>query len=106
MFATPPSAAVVDVFADSLRRFDPVGFRAMARASADDLRPVLGGVIAPILPIRGDRDERAPQPVADELHATLTGSTLVTMSGVGHVCNLEAPGDFNEIVRDWLARHP
>ena len=105
MFASPPSVAVVDAFADSLRRFDAVGFRAMARASAEDLRPVLGGVIAPTLLIRGDRDERAPQPVADELHAALTGSTLVTMSGVGHVCNLEAPDDFNEIVRDWLARH-
>ncbi len=105
MFASTPSPAVVAAFGDSMRGFHPRGFRAMAQASAEDLRPLLAGVAAPTLLIHGDRDVRAPRAVADHLHAALSDSTLVTLGGVGHVCNLEAPDDFNATLRDWLLTH-
>ena len=41
MFATRPDPDVVDRFAASMHGFHPVGFRAMARASAEDLRHAL-----------------------------------------------------------------
>ena len=106
MFASTPPAALADAFADSMRAFHPRGFRAIAYAAAEDLRPLLAGIVVPTLLIYGDRDTRAPRSVADHLHATLSDSTLVTLGGVGHVCNLEAPDDFNQTLRDWLRAHP
>ena len=106
MFASTPPAALAAAFGDSMRAFHPLGFRAMARAAAEDLRPLLADVVVPTLLIYGDRDVRAPRAVADHLHATLSDSTLVTLAGVGHVCNLEAPDRFNEVLRDWLRAHP
>ena len=44
MFATPPLADDVDRFATSMRAFHPAGFRAMAHASAEDLRGLLASV--------------------------------------------------------------
>lgn len=105
MFAFPPSTEVVASFDDSLRRFHPAGFRAMARASAEDLEGLLVDIAVPTLLIYGDRDVRAPQSVADHLHAAISGSGLVVLDHAGHVCNLEVPDTFNQIVRAWLADH-
>jgi pimeloyl-ACP methyl ester carboxylesterase len=105
MFASAPSPEAVDRFAASLRAFHPVGFRAMARASAEDLRAGLPAVDVPTLLVYGDRDTRAPMPVAEHLHAAVVGSTLVVLPGLGHVCNLEAPERFNDILRAWLHEH-
>jgi pimeloyl-ACP methyl ester carboxylesterase len=102
MFATSPAPDVVEAFADSLRATHPVGFRAMARAAAEDLRGALAGVDVPTLLIAGDQDVRAPLAVAQALHASIRGSTLVVLQGAGHVCNLEAPGAFNTALRTFL----
>lgn len=103
MYATIPDPQIVERFAVSVRQFHPVGFRAMARASAENLRDALPGIDVPTLLVYGDQDVRAPLPVAEHLHAAITGSTLVVLTGVGHVCNLEAPQPFNDTVRSWLA---
>jgi pimeloyl-ACP methyl ester carboxylesterase len=44
----------IDAFGASMRSFHPVGFRAMARASAEDLRDALPGVDVPTLLVYGD----------------------------------------------------
>jgi pimeloyl-ACP methyl ester carboxylesterase len=97
---TPPE--VVDAFGASMLGFHPVGFRAMARASAEDVRDVLLHVKVPTLLLYGDGDVRAPLTVAEDLHAAIPGSTLVVLPGVGHLCNLEAPEEFNQAVRNFL----
>ena len=43
-----------------------------------------------------------PAGVAEDLHAAIPGSRLVVLPGVGHVCNIEAPDEFNRVVRDVL----
>jgi pimeloyl-ACP methyl ester carboxylesterase len=86
---TPPEA--VDAFRASMLRFHPAGFRAMARASAEDLREVLPHITVPTLLVYGDKDVRAPLTVAEDLHAAISGSTLVLLPDTGHVCNIEAP---------------
>ena len=58
MFASTPPAALAAAFGDSMRAFHPHGLRAMARAAAEDLRPLLAGVVVPTLLISGDRDVR------------------------------------------------
>ena len=67
MFSESPPAATVDQFADALRAFHPAGLRAMARASAEDLRPVLPHIDLPTLLICGDRDVRVPPVVPGHL---------------------------------------
>jgi pimeloyl-ACP methyl ester carboxylesterase len=102
MFSEGTGRDVVDAFGASMRAFHPSGFRAMARASAEDLRAALPDIRVPTLLIYGDNDVRAPLTVAQGLHAGIAGSTLVVLRGAGHVCNVEAPVEFNAAVRDFL----
>ena len=37
--------------------------------------------------------------------AAVPGATQVIIPGVGHICNLEAPLAFNEVLRVHLAQH-
>jgi pimeloyl-ACP methyl ester carboxylesterase len=102
MFSERMTPEAVDVFGGSMLAFHPAGFRAMARASAEDLRSVPPYINVPTLLVYGDKDVRAPLAVAEELHAAISGSTLVVVPGVGHLCNLEAPEEFNTTVRTFL----
>jgi len=98
--ATAPET--VDEFGASMLAFHPAGFRAMARASAEDLRDVLPGINVPTLLVYGDKDVRAPLTVAEDLEAAISGSMLVVLPDTGHLCNIEAPDDFNRAVRNFL----
>lgn len=98
--ATPPEA--VEAFRASMLAFRPAGFRAMAHASAEDLRDVLARIDVPTLLVYGDQDVRAPLSVAEDLHAAIPGSTLVVLPGTGHACSVEAPEAFNQAVRSFL----
>lgn len=107
MFSTRTAPGVVEAFGAGMHAFHPVGFRAMARASAADLRPVLPGVDVPTLLVYGAKDLRAGEDVARDLAAAITDSTLVVLADAGHLCNIEAPDDFNDAVRTFLRRtHP
>ena len=101
---TPPAA--VDEFREAMLRTHPAGFRAMARAAAEDLRDALSHIDVPTLVMYGDEDVRAPPTVAEHLHTAISGSTLVVLRGAGHVCNIEAPDEFNQAVRDFLRSTP
>jgi pimeloyl-ACP methyl ester carboxylesterase len=98
--ATPPES--VDRFGASMLAFHPAGFRAMARASAEDLREVLPRIDVPTLLVYGDKDVRAPLTVAEDLQAAIPGATLVVLPDTGHLCNIEAPEQFNRAVRNFL----
>jgi pimeloyl-ACP methyl ester carboxylesterase len=102
MFSKAISPETFEDFRASMQEFHPSGFRAMARASAEDVRDVLPHVDVPTLLVYGDRDVRAPLDVAKTLHAAIPGSRLVLLPHVGHVCNVEAPDEFNLAVRDFL----
>jgi pimeloyl-ACP methyl ester carboxylesterase len=102
MFSKEMPRETVDAFRASMQAFHPRGFRAMARASAEDVRDVLPRVDVPTLLVYGDRDVRAPLRVAEALQAGISGSRLVVLPDAGHVCNIEAPIEFNDAVRDFL----
>jgi pimeloyl-ACP methyl ester carboxylesterase len=106
MFSLTLPKGAVEAFGASMLGFHPVGFRAMARASAEDLRDVLPNIKVPTLLVYGDRDVRAPLTVAEDLHAAIPGSTLVVLPGAGHVCNIEAPEEFTRAVRTFLLDQP
>jgi pimeloyl-ACP methyl ester carboxylesterase len=102
MFSEVTPAESVAEFGASMLAFHPAGFRAMARASAEDLRDVLPKIKVPTLLVYGDKDVRAPLTVAENLHEAISGSTLVVLPDTGHLCNLEAPEEFNGVVRNFL----
>jgi pimeloyl-ACP methyl ester carboxylesterase len=105
MFAPSTPPQVVEEYGATMREFHPVGFRAMSRASAEDLRDVLPHVNVPALLLYGDEDVRAPRDVAEDLHAAIAYSRLVFLPGAGHVCNIDAPEEFNRELRSFLHRH-
>jgi pimeloyl-ACP methyl ester carboxylesterase len=102
MFSVAMSDETMADFRASMQAFHPRGFRAMARASAEDVRDVLPAIDVPTLLVHGERDVRAPRAVAEGLHTAISGSRMVVLPGVGHVCNVEAPDEFNLSVRDFL----
>ena len=102
MFSDTTAPDVVEEFGASLLAVRPVGFRAMAEASNVDLRAALPLVDVPTLLVYGDQDVRAPLAVAEAMHAAIAGSKLVVLPGAGHLCNMEAPGEFNEALRNFL----
>lgn len=105
MFSTSVPPDEVETLRTSMLAFHPAGFRAMARASAEDLRHVPPTVTIPTLLVYGDRDERAPLYVARALQSAIPASRLVALEGVGHICNIEAALRFNDEVRAFLADH-
>jgi pimeloyl-ACP methyl ester carboxylesterase len=105
MFTDGTAPDVLDAFGASMLAFRPAGFRAMALASAEDLRDALPHVRVPTLLVYGDKDFRAPLEVAHRLHAEIPDCRLVVLPGVGHVCNVEAPDEFNTVVRHFLREH-
>jgi pimeloyl-ACP methyl ester carboxylesterase len=102
MFSKPMASETVDDFRAAMQALHPRGFRAMARASAEDVRDVLPYIDVPTLLVYGARDVRAPLTVAEALHAAIPGSRLVVLPDAGHLCNLEEPDEFNRAVRDFL----
>jgi len=102
MFSDGTPAEGVEALRSAMLAFHPAGFRAMARAAAEDLRPALPHIEVPTLLVYGVHDVRAPIAVADHLHEAIRGSTLVRLPGAGHVCNIEAPDAFNAVIRDFL----
>jgi pimeloyl-ACP methyl ester carboxylesterase len=102
MFSKAMPPETVDAFRASMEAFHPRGFRAMARASGEDVRDVLPHVNVRTLLVYGDRDVRAPLTVAEAMQAAISGSRLVVLPDVGHLCNIEAPDEFNDAVRGFL----
>lgn len=67
-----------------------------------DVREVLPTIRVRTLLLYGDQDVRSPLNVAEEMHASIPGSELVVMPGVGHLSDMEAPDRFNAAVRGFL----
>jgi pimeloyl-ACP methyl ester carboxylesterase len=61
------------------------------------------GVKAPTLIVWGKYDELASPASADRLEKTIPGSKKVILDNCGHMPQLECAGEFNRIVRDFLA---
>jgi pimeloyl-ACP methyl ester carboxylesterase len=81
----------------------PAATRVMAQGFAvADLRDDLPQVDVPVLLLHGESDVRAPQAVADALHAALPRSTLVVVPGAGHELALEEPLAFRTAVRCFV----
>ncbi len=103
LFAADAPAELVDEAIALSSSFHPAGLRVMARASAAaDLREVLPQVAVPALVIHGKEDRRSPLSVSEALHAAIPNSRLAVVDRAGHMTNLEAPEEFNRLLREFL----
>jgi 3-oxoadipate enol-lactonase len=82
----------------------PAGAAAALRGRAE--RPnyarLLPGLRVPSLVVAGDRDHWGPEPVVEQLVAALHDPQVLRLAGVGHLPNLEAPGEFNAALRSFV----
>jgi pimeloyl-ACP methyl ester carboxylesterase len=84
----------------------PHGIAHFSRRVAGPARPVidaLGQIAVPALVVVGEKDE-AYLRAADVLEARIPQAERVTISGAGHIVNIEAAAAFNEVVEGFLAR--
>lgn len=102
MFRASVPEEDVASFAGAIAAFHPAGFRAMAMASAEDLRAALPEINLPTLLLYGEQDVRAPRHVAEDLCAELRGSRLVFVPDAGHLCTIESPQFVNNQIRTFL----
>jgi pimeloyl-ACP methyl ester carboxylesterase len=83
--------------------FHPLGFRLMAKSSADtdttDLLPKIG---VPTLLMWGDDDRRSPINVAEQLRDAIPNAQLAVIANAGHLSNMEQPEEFNAQVRRFF----
>jgi pimeloyl-ACP methyl ester carboxylesterase len=80
--------------------FHPLGFRLMAKSSADtDTTDLLPNIEAPTLLLWGDDDRRSPINIAEQLRDAIPNAELEVIANAGHVSNMEQPEDFNALVR-------
>ena len=93
--------AIVAEVLDMMLHTPPAGAAAALRGRA--LRPDysrrLRGLKIPSLVIAGDQDGYAPEPVVEQLVASLDRPEVLRLAGVGHLPNLEAPEQFNAALR-------
>ena len=85
----------------------PAGVAAALRGRAErpDYRPLLTGLDIPALVCTGSADPWSDQAVTAEIIACLKRPEPVVIDGVGHLPNLEAEDEFNDVLRVFLQTH-
>jgi pimeloyl-ACP methyl ester carboxylesterase len=73
-----------------------------AMAARPDATPLLASIVAPTLVIGGTEDEFTPPHELRALAASIPGSRLALLEGCGHVCPMERPEAFNDVVAGFL----
>ena len=68
-----------------------------------DMRSVAPTVRVPTLVLVGAEDSVTPPPLSEELTRFIPGATLGVIPDAGHLCNLEAPEEFNSRVAQFLS---
>jgi pimeloyl-ACP methyl ester carboxylesterase len=80
--------------------FHPLGFRLMAKSSADtDTTDLLPNIGVPTLLVWGDDDRRSPMNIAEQFRDAIPNAELAIIANAGHVSNMEQPEEFNAQVR-------
>ncbi len=67
-----------------------------------DSTPLLGKIEVPTLVISGEEDDISSPEVMSAMAQKIPNSRHVTLTGAGHLANLEAPEGFNAAVKEFL----
>lgn len=76
--------------------------RAARAAFSFSIGQRLDEIKAPTLVVVGEADRVTPPPLSEDLAGGIPGARLVRIPGAGHISNVERPGEFNDIVREFL----
>lgn len=77
---------------------------ALGMAERPDSTPDLPGIDVPATVITGTGDTLIPSDATAPMAGEIPDGELVTLEGAGHLSNLEAPGAFDEAIRELLQR--
>jgi len=83
---------------------EAIAIASQAMADRVDSTPVLGGIDVPTLVITSSADTLIPPEATKPMASQIPGATLAVIEGAGHLSNLEAPDEFNRLLREHL-RH-
>ena len=70
-----------------------------------DQRNALKNIAVPTLVLSGSKDNNAPAPMMAKMATYIPGAKYVELEGVGHLANLERPGEFNAALDQFLRAH-
>lgn len=98
--------SVRNALRESLEALRPGPYQQALRALVTtDFREGLARVGVPTLVVVGDQDRVLPEPESRLLAERIPGSRLVVIPGAGHLCNLEAPAEFDAALSAFLQDH-
>jgi len=96
------AAKVRDLIAD--QPAESIAAASLGMAERPDSTPDLPGIGVPAVVITSTADRLIPAEVSAPMAGDIPGGELVTLEGAGHLSNLEAPGHFDDAIRELLAR--
>jgi 3-oxoadipate enol-lactonase len=103
----PERAAERDLWRQRLLQLDRGIWRAVNGViEREGVAEELGPVEVPTLIVVGEEDVATPPALAERLHAALPGSQLVRIPRCGHASTIEAPGEVNRAIDDFLPGLP
>ena len=89
-----------------MERIHPGSYLAAVRTCfGADVRHLLGAVSAPTLVLWGDRDDKTPRALSDEIASGIRGSELRVVADAGHLAPLDNPSAFARDVTNFLQRN-
>lgn len=99
-----PDAAGMDLARDCMANVPAATYRAtMLALMGFDLRQALKDICVPTMLLSGSRDNNAPAPMMAKMASYIPSAQYVELEGVGHLANLERPGEFNAALSDFLS---
>ena len=99
-----PDAAGMDLARDCMAQVPAATYRAIMLALMGfDLRQALKNIGVPTMLLSGSRDNNAPAPMMAKMASYIPSAQYVELEGVGHLANLERPGEFNAALSDFLS---
>ena len=89
-----------------MTRIHPKSYIAAVRTCfGADVRHLLGAVRAPTLVLWGDRDDKTPRALSEEIAAGIRGSELRVVPDAGHLSPVDNPAAFAHAVADFVRKN-
>lgn len=96
----PDGAARV---AAAITAIDPGSYLAATSACFGvDITRQAARVTAPTLVLWGDRDDKTPRTLSEQIQATIPGAVLAVVPDAGHLSNVDNPDGFNRALHGFL----
>jgi 3-oxoadipate enol-lactonase len=101
-----PDASGMNLARDCMAAVPEATYRAtMLALLGFDQRSALKNIAVPTLVLSGSKDNNAPAPMMAKMATYIPQAEYVELEGVGHLANLERPGEFNAALDQFLRAH-